>query len=265
MFGKRVPPKKPAAAEISAAAGGRPDGGTQLRPNIAELADYLQGMRDDAAAIALKIKNQMPLTSLVSDAGNQPVIRYDGIDRFFKDVAEDGSAQYRVYYYSQDMNSLDPLAQANLAKLVSQAIIVNGLVKQMITGTLTNGEGGLLIAAVDRIIAMSTYLMHSLRGSAFSTDLLLQRLQGEEAIEKTKQFIETYRESAKRALLTMVRPAGFNMLVPYQNPRFLVEVTMHHHEGQQFVNGVYFPKDLVDTLIADTARKNSAILYSPDG
>lgn len=265
MFGKRVPPKKPAAEEVSAPTGGKAAGGTELRPNIAELADYLQGMCDDAAAIALKTKNQVLMTSLVLAAGDQPVVRCGGIDRFFKTVAEDGSAGYQIYYYSQDMNSLDPLAQANLAKLVSQAIIVNGLVKQMITGTLTNAEGALLIVAVDRIIVMTTYLKHSLDGSAFSTDLLLRRLQSEQATAKTTQFIESYKESMKRAMLMMVQPASFSKLVPYQNPRFLIEVTMRHHEGQQFVNGVYFPKDLVDTLIADTAQKNATVLFSPDG
>ena len=267
MFGKRIPPKKPAAEEVSASADTNDvsAGSAELRPNIAELADYLQGMCDDAAAIALKIKNQMPLTSLVLAAGDQPVIRYSGINRFFETVAKDGSAGYQIYYYTQDMKSLDPLAQVNLAKLVSQAIIVNGLANQMITSTLTNGEGGLLIVAVDRIIVMTTYLKHSLHGSALSTDLLLSRLQSEQATAKTMEFIESYKESVKRAMLMMVRPASFSKLAPYQNPRFLIEVTMRHHEGQQFVNGVYFPKDLVDTLIAHTAQKNATVLFSPDG
>ncbi|MEM7636574.1 MAG: hypothetical protein AAF299_18555 [Pseudomonadota bacterium] len=265
MFGKRVPPKKTAAEDVPVSARAEDSSvcGQELRPNISELADYLQGMCDDAAAIALKIKNQMPLTDLVSAAGDRSVIRYDGIDRFFKTVAEDGSAAYRIYYYSQDMKSLDPLAQANFAKLVSQAIIVDGLVNQMITSTLTNGEGGLLIVAVDRIIAMTTYLKHSLHGFTFSTDLLLGRLQGDTLNEAARQFIESYGESVKRAMLTMVQPAAFGKLVPYQNPRLLIEVTRRDEEGQKFVNGVYFPKDLVDTLIADTAQRNSAILFSP--
>lgn len=218
----------------------------QLRDQMARLLSEAQRIADairDEGAVAMPVIVDEP----DPEAGPLPV---KGLHvHFFDGVGAD--VRHVVYAYADpdDRRAVDLNAQYHLSLLTGHALAFNAYCQraQMDEALGVALQSPEVPAAIDAILVRSAYF-----AAFFENMIAMQQAAGSASRDPD---LSRHRATLDRYLLMaidkMIRPKTAESLLPPQAWPFVgVEVPVVPHDGDHFINGVYFPANEARRLLA---------------
>jgi hypothetical protein len=234
-----------------------------LPTHIAALSAHMRGVADDASAVADVLKTRSSLADLILSKPDCCVLRNDDLSECFINKQADHRTTYRSYYYTMDVTKVDQRMQFDIARVISEATVINAIARQFLVGQMSTASWEFLKIYVDRVIATATYLSLSLETYPISSALLRPATDEQAIRAKMESSVMLFKDGLREAAQSMIMPDTIMHLLPHPTPQMVVEVERDFEEGQLFINGVYFPKDSVDKSMKSVISENSKLLNRP--
>jgi hypothetical protein len=254
VFGKRVS-NSPSAAS----SGGGDDTYQQQPAHIRRLIDAMQTIFDDASRLADAIRRGGSLPSSTTEPHLSP-IRCSASETLFEHTNEEGEKHYSTYHFTKDFKTMDLAAQYYLYVMYGRIYVANILANRLSNGTLSDGEIALLKNAIDEALAKSAFYINYFRSYSFSTAILAQRIGAGDAQKGMDDHVADWMRKMDEAKRVMFRPERLVELAPERQPLFLLAEGRPYQEGQQVINGVYFPPQHAEPLLKRIAEEQAKAL-----
>lgn len=239
-FGKRpVAPSNPSRPSINAIGDGRqPSRAQQLRDHMVALLGTARVVAD-----AVRVEGVFPMPA-IADAfvPEEGPLALKGFPEYFTTRGAQGPGHVIFAYGQPGGGGIDPNAQYHLQQLTGQILTFNLYCQR------AAGDEALAVALqapevphlVDAILIRSAYF------AAFF-DNMLGICSGPADLQRQRSNLDNHLLMAQDKMLDPGRRAS---LVPLKGWPFIgVEVPYPPHDGDAFVNGVYFPAEYARLLL----------------
>lgn len=171
----------------------------------------------------------------------------------FELAGPDGNTNRAVFHYTHDLKSLDPDAQVHLMMFFGNLHAVTTLLEAK-DPTLNAAA----IAMLDQVIAKAVFFERFFARLEITMDLLLARLPKDKIAQKSQDLAAEDQTRALAASEAMAEPGKISTYVPADDIPFLISA-----EGpgeMQPINGVPFPPDMAEQVLAHLAKQQAAAL-----
>lgn len=240
-----------------AMAGATMAGGRRTPPFVIErLRETLEAIKSDAMALSAALRaNVRHQGSLPTDLIYWP-IRWKNCEQLFHHTDETGQALFTTFYFTPNFRVFNPLAQYELSRFFLLVLDTNMLAHGQLMFGLPEESLEELKGQIDGVIVITSLFIAMLKSYQLTIDMMDGRLAGQAMIDTMGAQVHGQLAELSKLSMMLFQPTKASRFLPILEPSFIAAFDAPPHDGEKFMNGVYFKREYVELLAQDAqARK----------
>lgn len=241
-----------------AMAGATMGGGRRAPPFVIErLREALEAIKSDAMALAAAVRsNAKHQGSLPADLIYWP-IGWKNCEKMFHHSDETGQALYTTFYFTPNFKLFNPLAQYELSRFFLLVLDTNMLAHGQLMFGLPESSLQELKGQIDGVVVIASLFIEMLKSYRLTIDAMDGRLKGQAVIGAMAAQVHGQLAELSKLSMVLFDPPKASRFLPILEPSFIAAFDEPPHEGQKFMNGVYFKRHYVAFFTQDTQARNA--------
>jgi hypothetical protein len=226
---------------------------------LERFAEAMQVIKSYAMALAAAVRSNVRHEgALPPDVIYWP-IRWKDCEKLFEHTDQSGRTLYATFCFTNDCLNFSPIAQYELNRLYRLVLDTNMLSHGQLLFGLPPGSLQELKTQLDAIVVKSMQFCELAKSYPLVVDIMEGRIRGQAKIDAINAQIRMQRAELSKLPMLLFDPEKAGKFLPNPDTCFFAAYSEPYHEGQMFLNGVFFKREYAEPMLADIAKRREAM------